>query len=143
MDIEPLTIAAYPEIQALWEATGLEYRSTGRDTREAIAAQLGTGYVWLFGIRDPGGKLVAALLLSHDSRKGWINRVAVLPETQGQGLGTRLCRFAEEWFEARGLELTAAQIELPNPASVRMFEKAGFVRFENLAYYTKRKRPDY
>lgn len=49
-----------------------------------------------FGIRDPGGRLVAAVRIRGAGGRVEVRRLAVVPDRQGQGLGTRLLLAAEE-----------------------------------------------
>ncbi len=63
----------------LWERSGLPYKPKGRDSLESIEKEVGLdSNQFLFAILN--GKAVGSILVTHDGRKGWINRVAVVPE---------------------------------------------------------------
>ena len=64
---------------------------------DALDLQMAGGRQRVIGLRD-GPKLIAVALLTHDSRKGWINRLAVEPAYRRQGLASRLVAEAERWF---------------------------------------------
>jgi ribosomal protein S18 acetylase RimI-like enzyme len=134
-----LTTADYDAILALWQAGGLPVRPTGRDAAEAFGRQMATGIQRVIGLRD-SDRLVAVVALTHDGRKGWINRLAVDPAYRRRGLAQRLVAEAERWFsEDLGLEVWAALIEEENIASLTLFDRLGYRR-HNLVYVSKRTR---
>ena len=86
---------------------------------------MASGLQRVIGLRADD-KLVAVAVLTHDGRKGWINRLAVEPAYRRQGLARRLVAEAERWFaQDVGLEVWAALIERHNDASLLLFERAG------------------
>ena len=130
----------YQEILDLWKRAGLTIRAEGRDSVGAFARQMGWGVQRVAGLRV-GGCLVAVAVLTHDGRKGWINRLAVDPAYRRRGLAQRLIAEAERWFiEELGLEIWAALIERENTASQALFESMGYGRHD-LVYMSKRIRP--
>jgi N-acetylglutamate synthase len=130
----------YEEILALWKRAGLTVRAEGRDSAGAFARQMGWGVQRVAGLRD-GDRLVAVAVLTHDGRKGWINRLAVDPACRRRGLAQRLIAEAERWFTQEvGLEVWAALIERENTASQALFESMGYGRHD-LVYVSKRTRP--
>lgn len=131
----------YEALVALWQQAGLSVRRKGRDAPDAFARQLSLGTQRVIGFRT-GGQLVAAVVLTHDGRKGWINRLAVHPDLQRQGLATRLVAEAERWFtEDLGLEVWAALIEEENASSLALFDYLGFQRHA-IVYVSKRRRAE-
>jgi len=78
---------------------------------------------------------------SHDHRKGWINRVAVLPECQRQGVAVALVSACEAGIRAHGIEIMAALIEPYNVASAALFEKLGYHNDVPARYYRKLSHP--
>jgi len=129
------------ELLDLWRRAGLPVRASGRDAPEAIARQLASGAQRVLGLRA-GGVLVAAAVLTHDGRKGWINRLAVDPAHRRRGLAQALVAEAERWFvQDLGLEVWAVLVEEENVASQGLFEHLGFQR-HSLVYMSKRLRSD-
>ena len=82
------------------------------------------------------------MCLTHDGRKGWINRLAVDPAYWRRGLAGRLVGEAERWFvEDQGLEIWAALIESENRDSQSLFAALDYRRHD-VVYVSKRTRPE-
>ena len=141
--IRLLTTEDYDTLLDLWRRAGLHsLRPKGRDSREAIARQLESGVAALLGL-EVDGRLVGVVLATHDSRKGWINRLAVDPAYRRRGYGLRLVEAAERWLRDQGMQITAALVESDNPASLALFRKAGYVEIDpGIHYLTKRESPE-
>jgi ribosomal protein S18 acetylase RimI-like enzyme len=127
----------HAEIIDLWQRAGLHIRPDGRDSLPSFTQQMATGVQTPIGLRD-GERLVAVALATHDSRKGWINRLAVHPDYRRQGLGMRLIRLCEEHFQAQGIAIWAALIEDWNEASLALFRQAGYDLADNIIYARRR-----
>lgn len=139
--IRKLTIDDYDDLLTLWDRCGLSYRPQGRDTREAIAGEMKRAETGFIGMFD-GGRLIGFVLATSDGRKGWINRLAVDPDYQRQGLGTYLINESEQFLYKLGLKVIAILIEGDNVASYETFKKAGYVSHPDIAYYSKRGSPE-
>ena len=129
----------YDEILALWERAGLPVRPDGRDAPDRFAQQMTDSRQRVVGLRADA-KLVAVVVLTHDGRKGWINRLAVDPAYRRRGLAARLVAEAERWFvEDQGLEIWAALIEGENQDSQALFAVLDYRRHD-VVYVSKRTR---
>lgn len=131
-----LAVGDHAEIVDLWQRAGLHIRPEGRDSPLAFAQQMASGVQTPIGLRD-GDRLAAVVLATHDSRKGWINRLAVDPDYRRRGLGMRLIALCEEHFRALGIDVWAALIENWNEASLGLFHKAGYLGHD-VAYVSRR-----
>jgi N-acetylglutamate synthase len=131
----------YDELLALWERAGLPVRPEGRDAPDRFARQMVDGRQRVVGLRADA-KLIAAVVLTHDGRKGWINRLVVDPAYRRRGLAGRLVAEAERWFvEDQGLEIWAALIEGANRDSQALFDTLDYHRHD-VVYVSKRTRPE-
>jgi len=131
----------YDAILAVWQAAGLSIRPTGRDSREAFGAQLASGVQQVFGVRVDE-RLAGVVVATHDGRKGWINRLAVHPDFQRQGIALDLIEAAEQWMRDQGLHVFAALVEWPNEASEGVLAKAGYTTHPDIRYFSKRDSAD-
>jgi N-acetylglutamate synthase len=131
----------YDEILVLWERAGLPVRPEGRDAPDRFARQMADRRQRIVGLRADA-KLIAVVVLTHDGRKGWINRLAVDPAYWHRGLAARLIAEAERWFvEDQGLEIWAALIEGENQDSQALFAALDYRRHD-VVYVSKRTRPE-
>jgi ribosomal protein S18 acetylase RimI-like enzyme len=143
VDVRRLELDDYDELAALWQRAGLHsLRPKGRDSRIAVAEQLASGVQTVLGL-EIDGQLVAAVVATHDSRKGWINRLVVDPEHRRRGYAQRLIEEAEHVLREQGMHVIAALIEGDNSASLALFQQAGYVEAdENMHYLSKRDNVD-
>lgn len=135
--IRELGMADYDRLLALWRRAGLSsLKPHGRDSRRSLARQLESGVLTILGL-EVAGRLVGAVVATHDSRKGWINRLAVDPDHRRRGYGMRLVAAAEEVLQRQGLGVIAALVEEGNLASVALLERCGYGEAD-VRYLSKR-----
>lgn len=139
--IRPFRMEDYDRVIELWQACDLPLKPKGRDSREEISRQLQRPEI-IFLVAEVEGRVVGTVLASHDSRKGWINRLAVDPSCRGRGLAQELVRIAEQELEREGLRMFAALIEEDNLPSIRLFEKLGYVYHPEIKYFTRKQSAD-
>jgi ribosomal protein S18 acetylase RimI-like enzyme len=140
-EIRKLTIEDYDGLIRVWADAGLPYRPFGRDSRDHIAKEMqrpDTAFIGLF----EDGQLVAAGLATFDGRKGWINRVAVDPDYRRRGLAGEVIRACESFLENLGAEIISCLIEDYNLPSMALFQKHGYLYYEDVLYFSKRKSED-
>ena len=127
-----------PALLELWRMAGLSIRPQGRDAPEALRRQIEAmgRHFWL---AEDGGEVVGTVLGTHDSRKGWINRLAVHPAYQRAGLAAALMERVEQSLAEDGLEIFAAMVEEDNEVSRRFFERLKYELFP-VYYFRKRLR---
>ena len=140
--IRRLDLDDYDELMALWQRAGLHsLRPQGRDSRAAVARQLASGVQTILGL-EADGQLVGAVVATHDSRKGWINRLVVDPDHRQRGYGARLIAAAEEALREQGMRVIAALVESDNAASLALFQKVGYVEIDSGIHYLTRRDSD-
>lgn len=139
--IIPYKNGDYDLLTSIWEKAGLPYKGKGRDSRENIEKEVKLDCnQFLFALQDD--EAIGSILVTHDGRKGWINRVAVLPEYRKKGIAKLLVDAGEKWLIQQGIGIFACQIEEYNTGSFEAFQKMGYVPFEGIHYLTKRIHPD-
>ena len=139
--IRRLTIDDYDAVIALWQRAGLPtVRPTGRDSRSEFEKQLQHGQI-VIGLED-GAKLIGVVVATNDTRKGWINRIAIDPEYRRRGYGEELVHAAEAALSELGLKIMAALIEDYNKASLALFDKLGYGPHPEVHYVSKRDSSD-
>lgn len=139
IEIRLLSPDYYDHLISLWEKAGLSYRPKGRDSREEIARQMEKDPDFFLGAFLEG-EMVGCIIATFDGRKGWINRLAVLPEHRRQGIAQMLITGAEDALRKRGAEVIGILIYEDNVASLNLFQRMGYLIGEDLVYLSKRDR---
>jgi GNAT superfamily N-acetyltransferase len=137
MEIRKLSADDYGRIIELWVKAELSHRPEGRDSRDEMVRQINE-FGDLFLGAFIGDELVGVIVGTDDGRKGWINRLAVLPGHQRQGVAIELIQSIEKALKARNRQIISVLIELPNDSSMSLFEKAGYKAWDGMAYLSKR-----
>jgi ribosomal protein S18 acetylase RimI-like enzyme len=86
--------------------------------------------------------MVASAIVSHNGRKGWINRLAVHPDFRRRNYACDIIEESENWLKKRGIEIFAVLIEADNDISQQLFTKKGYKRHDEIIYYTKKLKED-
>jgi ribosomal protein S18 acetylase RimI-like enzyme len=137
--VRTLTLDDYERWMAIWQAAGLHsIRPNGRDSRQAFARQLDSGTHTMLGL-ELSGELVGVVLATHDGRKGWINRLAILAEYRRHGYAARLVAEAERVLHDQGITIIAALIETGNDASLTLFRKLGYSELPGGIHYVSKR----
>lgn len=84
--------------------------------------------------RDPDGflvgcigeRIVASVMVGYDGHRGWINYLAVDPDTRGAGHGRAVMRAAEAHLLALGCPKVNLQIRTSNLDAVNFYESIGY-----------------
>lgn len=131
----------YADVADIWVRSGLPYQPRGRDTEERILEQLESDSS-IYLVAEDRGKVVGVVLVTHDLRKGWLNRLAVPPEEQGRGIARELVRRAEEELSSLGINIFAVQVHHHNRRSRKLFAELGYHEHDDIVYLSKRSGPD-
>ncbi len=139
--IREAVAADYDAVLDLWNKTNAKPRVSGRDGRAAFEHQLGQ-FPGLYLVAENAGRLIGVVLGTHDHRKGWINRLAVLPPYRRRGIGRALAQACDAAIRAGGIEIVAALVEEGNDASMSLFRDLGYKTDVAVTYFRKLDRPD-
>jgi ribosomal protein S18 acetylase RimI-like enzyme len=133
-------IGDYDNMIETWNEAGLNIKVKGRESKDSIGKELefcGASFIGAFD-RSKGEKLIGLVIANYDGRRGWINRIGVLPEYRKEGVASALISEAEKFLKRKGSKVTAALIDKSNNPSRRLFEKHGYSTNEQILYYSKR-----
>jgi ribosomal protein S18 acetylase RimI-like enzyme len=117
MKIRQYKSGDHPQVLALWQSSGLV---TGRsDTRDSLQKQMKRDPD-LFLVAEEDGRIIGVIMGRWEGRRGWINRLAVVPEYRNNELGSKLVEEVEERLKTKGCEKVNLLIDGGN-ASVQDF----------------------
>jgi len=119
----PYEAADFAAVTRLWHEAGLHPSQS--DTPDRLARkQLRDPELFILAIAN--GRVVGSVMGSYDGRRGWINKLAVLPECLGQDIGVRLLAEAERRLQAIGCEKVNLLIENDNAKVVGYYKRHGY-----------------
>lgn len=124
------------DVHAIWKEAGLKYHPSGRDSVSRMTQELREERSFLVGA-FVGEALLGVVLGTEDGRKGWVNRLAVRPSYQKQGVAAALVDFCERRFKLRNLGMVCALIEESNDASRDLFVRSGYEERPEIHYFRK------
>jgi len=130
-----------PNVLELWSAVGLTTRPEGRDHPKSITKQISQKNSWIL-IAEEEQQIIGAVLVTHDTRKGWINRLATHPERTREGIASKLLEEAEKTLLEQEIVVYCTLIIKDNTRSRIFFEKSDYSHYEGVTYYSKRLSQD-
>lgn len=139
--IRKFVIDDYDDVISLWSNAGLPCRPKGRDAKAKIEIEISKPTA-IFLVAEYKGKIIGTSFGTHDGRKGWINRVAVVPGLRGNGIARMLVEETEKRLYKKGIEIIACLIEEGNDISMQAFNRMGYITHEDIIYFSKRRSPD-
>lgn len=137
MKIRLATSEDIEKVLELWDLVGLPTRPKGRDHPENIAKQISQHNSWIL-VAEEEDTIFGTSLVTHDTRKGWINRLATHPERTREGIASKLLEESEKTLLEQGIEVYCALIVDDNIKSKNCFERFGYSLYEGISYYSKR-----
>ena len=111
------------EVLSVWQAAEL-WPHAGED-EQLIAGALARNKELALGWRV-GGKLVATATGAFDGFRGWIYRVAVLPDYRRQGIAATLVQAVEAKLWQAGARQINLMVHIPNSGARALYEKLGY-----------------
>ena len=115
----------------------LEWLNRNRPPDEHNLLEAASEYGWRKVIK----LLFGLWILTSKPKTGecYIGHIAVKPEFQGKGIGTKLLEFGTELAHKKGFEKLTLYVSSSNKGAIKLYEKLGFkiLRIER-SYLTKR-----
>jgi ribosomal protein S18 acetylase RimI-like enzyme len=136
--IRKMNMDDYNSLITLWKKGNIPYRPQGRDSKKNIRWQLQQPNCFYL-VAENHGKIIGAILGTHDGRKGWINRLVTTPPYRRKGIAKRLIEEFEHRLEAVGIDIVACLIEDWNATSMEVFARLGYTKHTDILYFSKRK----
>ncbi|MEA2070984.1 MAG: GNAT family N-acetyltransferase [Asgard group archaeon] len=137
MKIREATKHDLDEIIDLWKKTSLSIKEKGRDKKSNLQNQLKQPNMWLL-LAEEKSSIIGVVLVTHDTRKGWINRLAVQPDKRRQKIASKLLEEAEKTLLENGIQIFAALIEDQNSPSKKFFFSTNYKQHKDISYFPKR-----
>lgn len=131
----------YAVLIGIWQKAGLLFRPQGRDAEAKLLAELKNNNS-CFILAEYEDKAIGSILATHDGRKGWLNRLAVIPEFRGSGIAEKLIEQAENYLKEKNILIFACLIEEWNTTSIALFRKYGYQLNKDIIYLTKKQHPE-
>ncbi len=122
--IEAFVIEDYDEVITFWrgqEGIGLN----DADERTPIARLLQRNPGMSFVVRS-GSTIVATILATHDSRRGYLHHLAVAPAYRKLGLGKQLVELALQQLKDAGINKCNIFVYNDNTDAAKFWQKLGF-----------------
>lgn len=136
MNIEKMTMDNYEEVYNLWlssEGMGLNNLD---DSREGIEKFLNRNPETCFAARADG-RIIGAILVGNDGRRGYIYHTAVHPDFRGKGFGKALVEEALTALDKLGINKAALVVFENNKTGNAFWAKLGFGTRDDLIYRNK------
>lgn len=119
------------QLIALWGVTIADPKPWN-EPRQAIVKKL-LASDGLFLVAEEDQKIVGSVQAGYDGVRGWIYKLAVLPERRYEGVGRRLLVGVERLLAAKGCRKVNLQVRGTNTGVIAFYEKCGYGRDDVLS----------
>ena len=130
MLIRPYVPGDFAAVTSLWDATGITapYNDFSAEIPRMHASH--NCQLYLGCVDD---RVMASILVGHEGYRGWIYKLAVMPEFRSKGYGRDLVQQAERWLVARGIPKCNLLLRNTNLKVRAFYEQLGYEASEFLA----------
>ena len=110
---------------ALWRECGIAVR----EDRPRLTIQKKMNHSpEAFWVACVEGRVVASLMAGYDGVRGWLYRLAVLPDFRSRGVGRALVDKAESWLRELGCPKVKLQVEPGDEGPIEFYRRLGYER---------------
>ncbi len=136
--IRKFKITDYKAVIELCGKAKLPFKPKGRDSRKSIEKQIKQANT-IYLVAELNNIIIGSVFGTHDSRKGYINRLVVLPAYQNRGIGRQLVMEVEKHMYKIGIGIITSLVEDWNKTSIMAFQRMGYKKHKDIIYFSKRK----
>lgn len=136
MKIRVMNISDYEQIYQLWMSCAGMGLNNLDDSKEGIERFLNRNPETCF-VAENEQRIVGAIIVGNDGRRGYIYHTAVDPDYRNQGIATKLVGAAMEALKSLGINKAALVVFTKNSDGNAFWEKIGFTSREDLVYRNK------
>ncbi len=130
LEIRPYRESDEDAVVALWHKCGLSrpWNDPIKDIGRKLRVQR---ELFLVGLLD--GRPVATVMAGYEGHRGWINYLAVAPDSRERGFGRLLMDQAEERLREMGCPKISVQVRRSNTAAVGFYRSIGYAEDDVLS----------
>ncbi|MDE7231162.1 MAG: GNAT family N-acetyltransferase [Oscillospiraceae bacterium] len=133
MNIRAMTIADYDAVYALWlSCKGMGLNNLD-DSREGIDRFLKRNPETCF-VAEDGDRIIGAIMVGTDGRRGYIYHTAVSPDCRRQGIAKRLVDSVLEALRKLNINKAALVVFERNSDGNKFWESVGFTVRNDIVY---------
>lgn len=134
MTIREMQQEDYEEVSAMWQVTSRRALSKS-DGREEICRYLKRNE-GLSTVATEDGKIIGAVLVGHDGRRGFLHHMAVLPAYRRHGVAKAMAQRALAGLKNEGIDKTHIFVFSDNRAGQAFWSSMGFIQREDVLVYS-------
>jgi ribosomal protein S18 acetylase RimI-like enzyme len=138
IEIRPYESSDERQVIQLWTDCGLvvPWNNPHRDIQRKLDVQ-----PELFLVGCLANKIVATVMAGYEGHRGWINYLAVHPDHQRSGIGSRMMDKAEKRLRAAGCPKINLQVRRTNTKVSEFYKKIGYT-LDDVISFGKHLEPD-
>lgn len=136
MNIRKMLISDYDKVYDLWMSCSGMGLNNLDDSKDGIDKFIKRNPDTCF-VAEIGDKLIGAIMVGNDGRRGYIYHTAVNPQHRKQGVASQLVDTAMQALEQCGINKCALVVFDKNENGNAFWEKLGFTVREDLVYRNK------
>ncbi|WP_394344039.1 GNAT family acetyltransferase [Sphingomonas baiyangensis] len=118
-------------VEALWEAV-FQHDPPWNRAAVAIPAKL-LVQPELFIVAETSGHVVGTIMAGYDGHRGWLYSVAVRPDHQRQGAGSRMLAEAERRLARAGCTKINLQVRTTNDGAAAFYRRHGYLEEQRVS----------
>ena len=135
MIIRPMIQSDVPALLTLWKESNLHFANKKREMYECNMMIEMNPTSCFVAAEDE--QIVGSVFGIFNGRRGWINHLAIHPNHQKKGLGSKLLNAAVQDLQKRGATRIVLGVSTSNLKTMEFYYKNGFQIMDDAVYLTK------